>query len=88
MKKGIKYIVVVPDGMADYPLEEFGGRTPLEVARTPNMDFMAANGKIGLSSFIPKGMTPGSDVANLAIFGYDPKNIFQEEHRLRPQIWA
>ncbi|MCG2712421.1 MAG: cofactor-independent phosphoglycerate mutase [Candidatus Omnitrophica bacterium] len=76
MKKGTKYIVLVPDGMADYPLDEFGGRTPLEVARTPNMDFMAVNGKIGLASFIPGGMTPGSDVANLSIFGYDPKKYF------------
>ncbi|MFH1094199.1 MAG: cofactor-independent phosphoglycerate mutase [Candidatus Omnitrophota bacterium] len=76
MKKGTKYIVLVPDGMADYPLEEFGGRTPLEVARTPNMDFMAVNGKIGMASFIPPGMTPGSDVANLAIFGYNPKKYF------------
>ena len=76
MKKGVKYIVIVPDGMADYPLEEFGGKTPLAVARTPNMDFMAANGKIGMAAFIPQGMTPGSDVANLAIFGYDPKKYF------------
>ncbi len=76
MKKGTKYIVMVPDGMADYPLDEFGGRTPLEVARTPNMDFMAVHGKIGLSSFIPQGMTPGSDVANLSILGYDPKKYF------------
>jgi len=76
MKKGKKYIVLVPDGMADYPLDEFGGRTPLEVARTPNMDFMAVNGKIGISSFIPQGMTPGSDVANLSILGYDPKKYF------------
>ena len=76
MKKGTKYIVLVPDGMADYPLDEFGGRTPLEVARTPNMDFMAVNGKIGISSFIPQGMTPGSDVANLSVLGYDPKKYF------------
>ncbi|MBU4305927.1 MAG: cofactor-independent phosphoglycerate mutase [Candidatus Omnitrophica bacterium] len=72
----MKYIVFVPDGMADYPLEELGNRTPLEVARTPNMDFLAQNGKIGTASFVPKGMTPGSDVANLAIFGYDPEKYF------------
>ena len=76
MTEKLKFIVLVPDGMADYPLEEFGGRTPLEVARTPNMDFLAENGKIGLSSFVPKGMIPGSDVANLAILGYDPRKYF------------
>jgi 2,3-bisphosphoglycerate-independent phosphoglycerate mutase len=75
MKK-IKYIVLVPDGMADYPLEELGGRTPLAVARTPHMDFLAANGKIGMAAFVPAGMAPGSDVANLSIFGYDPRKYF------------
>jgi len=76
MKKNTKFIVLVPDGMADYPLEELGGKTPLEVARTPNMDFLAENGKLGQAAFVPKGMTPGSDVANLSIFGYDPKKYF------------
>ncbi|MBU1043676.1 MAG: cofactor-independent phosphoglycerate mutase [Candidatus Omnitrophica bacterium] len=72
----MKYIVMVPDGMADYPLAELGGRTPLEVARTPNMDLLAKDGKIGQASFVPEGMIPGSDVANLAIFGYDPNKYF------------
>lgn len=67
---------MVPDGMADYPLAELGGRTPLEVARTPNMDLLAKDGKIGQASFVPEGMIPGSDVANLAIFGYDPNKYF------------
>ncbi len=75
MKK-IKYVVLVPDGMADYPLDELGGRTPLEAARTPNMDFLAKNGKIGLACFVPEGMIPGSDVANLAVLGYDPQKFF------------
>lgn len=75
MKK-LKYIVLVADGMADYPLEELGGKTPLEVARTTNMDFLAQQGKVGITCFVPKGMTPGSDIANLSIFGYDPVKYF------------
>ena len=76
MSKKMKYIVIVPDGMADYPLEELGGRTPLEAARTPNMDLLAKDGKIGQALFVPEGMVPGSDVANLSIFGYDPRKYF------------
>ncbi len=68
----MKYIVMVADGMSDYPLEELGGRTPLESSRVPNMTFMAKEGVVGSAVTIPKGMTPASDVANLAILGYDP----------------
>lgn len=68
----MKYIVIVPDGMADRPIEELGGHTPLWVAKKPNMDFIAKNGKVGIAYTIPKGMSPASDVANLAILGYDP----------------
>ncbi len=67
----IKYILLVGDGMADYPLNELGGKTPLEVAQTPNMDRIAAC-RIGLVRTIPEGMEPGSDVANLSLLGYDP----------------
>lgn len=69
----MKYIILVGDGMCDYPIAELDNKTPLEYARTPNMDFLAQKGKIGLARTIPEGMTPGSDVANLAIFSYDPK---------------
>lgn len=72
----MKYIVMVPDGMADYPLEELGGKTPLECAKIPNMTFMAENGRVGKASIIPKGMTPASDVANLSILGYDPVKFY------------
>ncbi|MFC1704422.1 cofactor-independent phosphoglycerate mutase [Candidatus Omnitrophota bacterium] len=72
----MKYAVLIPDGMADYPLEELQGRTPLEVAETPNMDLIAQRGQVGLVTTVPKGMTPGSDVANLAILGYDPKEYY------------
>ncbi len=69
----MKYIVMLGDGMADYPLEEYGGRTPLEVANTPNMDFLAQRGMCGRAQTVPFGMPPGSDTANLAVMGYDPK---------------
>ncbi|MBU0547809.1 MAG: cofactor-independent phosphoglycerate mutase [Candidatus Omnitrophica bacterium] len=71
-----KYIVLVGDGMADYPIEELGMRTPLEAARTPNMDFIAQNGLLGQAKTIPEKMTPASDVANLSILGYDPKKYY------------
>jgi 2,3-bisphosphoglycerate-independent phosphoglycerate mutase len=66
-----KYIVLVGDGMADYPLKELDGKTPLEAANTPNMDRIASCG-IGLAGTVPEGMEPGSDVANLCLLGYDP----------------
>ena len=72
----MKYIVLVGDGMADYPIQELDGRTPLEVARTPNMDFIAKNGKLGRVKTIPEKATPGSDVANISIFGYDPQKYY------------
>jgi 2,3-bisphosphoglycerate-independent phosphoglycerate mutase len=58
--------------MADYPVESLGGKTPLMVARTPHMDWMAESGEIGLVRTVPDGFNPGSEVANLSIFGYDP----------------
>ncbi|MDI1471866.1 MAG: cofactor-independent phosphoglycerate mutase [Thermodesulfovibrio sp.] len=69
----MKYIVIVPDGAADYPLEELGGLTPLQVAKTPNMDFLSSKGIAGYVKNIPQGFSPGSDVANLSILGYDPR---------------
>jgi 2,3-bisphosphoglycerate-independent phosphoglycerate mutase len=70
-----KYILLVGDGMADYGLKELGGRTPVEVAETPNMDRIAAC-RIGLAKTIPEGMEPGSDVANLSLLGYDPRTYY------------
>lgn len=72
----MKYIVVIGDGMADYPLEELGGKTPLQVANKPNMDGIAERGKCGLLTTIPKGMNAGSDIANLSILGYDPRKCY------------
>ncbi|MFH0844225.1 MAG: hypothetical protein V1930_02020, partial [Pseudomonadota bacterium] len=71
-KKGTKYIILVGDGMADYPLEELGGKTPLEAADTPHMDVIAAC-RVGLVKTIPEGMEPGSDIANLSLLGYEPR---------------
>ena len=68
----MKYIVLVGDGMADYPIRELGEKTPLEVAKIPNMNYLAKNGKVGLIHTIPKDFSPASDVANLSILGYDP----------------
>ncbi len=67
----MKYIVLLGDGMSDHPIEELGGKTPLEYAHTPNMDFIANKGLIGLVQTVPEGFPPGSDVANLSVFGYD-----------------
>ena len=69
----MKYAVVLGDGMADYPVPELDGKTPLDVARHPAMDRLAQHGAFGLVKTIPEGMIPGSDTANLAVFGYDPK---------------
>ena len=72
----MKYIVIVGDGMADYPIEELGNKTPLEAADKPNMDFIASEGKVGIIKTVPNGMPPDSAVANLAILGYDPRKYF------------
>jgi 2,3-bisphosphoglycerate-independent phosphoglycerate mutase len=68
----LKYIILQGDGMADYPLKELDGKTPLEAARTPNMDWLAQRGVFGLAHVIPDGFPPGSDVGNMSIMGYDP----------------
>ena len=72
----MKYIILVGDGMADLPLAELGERTPLEAARTPNMDFIAQHGTLGRVKTIPDRMSPASDVANLSILGYDPQKYY------------
>lgn len=70
----MKYVICVGDGMADYPLKQMGDRTPLEVARTPHMDRCAREGAGGRVRTVPRGMEPGSDVANLSILGIDPRD--------------
>lgn len=72
----MKYLIVLGDGMADEPLEELGGKTPLAYAQTPNMDRLSKLGEIGMVHTIPEGMSPGSDTANLSVLGYDPKKYY------------
>jgi 2,3-bisphosphoglycerate-independent phosphoglycerate mutase len=72
----MKYIVLVGDGMADRPMKELGGKTCLQVARTPYMDRLASEGDPGKVRTIPKGFDPGSDVANLSILGYNPSKYY------------
>jgi len=72
----MKYVVIVGDGMADWPIEGLGGKTPLQKASTPNMDRLAREGIVGKIRTIPKGFQSGSDVANLSIFGYDPLEFY------------
>ena len=68
----MKYIVVLGDGMADYPIEGLNNKTPLQYANTPTIDYMAKRGILGMVKTVPEGMPPGSDTANMAVFGYDP----------------
>ena len=72
----MKYIVVLGDGMADEPIAEIDGKTPLAYANTPMMDELAGKSIVGLSATIPEGMSPGSDTANLAVLGYNPKKYY------------
>ena len=72
----MKYVVVLGDGMADWPIEELQGRTPLETAHTPVMDELARVSEIGITATIPEGMAPGSDTANLSVLGYDPRKYY------------
>ena len=72
----MKYVVLIGDGMADHPLSELGGKTPLQAAITPNMDKLAKEGQRGVVNTIPEGFSPGSDVANLSILGYDPAQYY------------
>ncbi len=72
----MKYIVVLGDGMSDEPVEALGGKTPLEYAATPTMDELAAKGEIGMVQNVPAGMSPGSEIANLSVMGYDPLTDF------------
>ena len=72
----MKYAIVIPDGCADEPQESLGGRTPLQAARTPNMDAIAAAGVVGRANHVPGHLPPGSDVANMSLLGYDPNANF------------
>ena len=72
----MKYVVVLPDGVADVPIKDLGDKTPLEVAKHPNMDWIAREGLAGWSRTIPTGFKPGSDVGCMSVFGYDPRKYY------------
>jgi len=71
-----KYIILIGDGMGDYPIAELAGKTPLEAARTPAMDFLADKGRLYTLQTVPDGFAPGSDVANLSLLGYRPEAFY------------
>ena len=72
----MKYIILVGDGMADYPLAELGGKTPLEAAETPAIDYLASHGQLHTLKTVPDGLAPGSDIANLSLLGYNPAGYY------------
>ncbi len=73
----MKYIIILGDGMADRPIPELGGKTPLQAARKPNMDYVARQGRNGMLHTIPRGFAPGSEIANLSLLGYDVAKVFE-----------
>ena len=73
----MKYIIIIGDGMADYPIDALGGRTPLMAANTPNIDRLCALGRTGFVKTIPDDMPAGSAVANLSILGYDVHDVYE-----------
>lgn len=72
----MKYVVILGDGMSDEPVAALGGKTPLEAADTPTMDQLASKGEMGMVQNVPAGMSPGSEIANLSVMGYDPLTDF------------
>src|SRR5947208_1429113 len=93
----MKYAIVIPDGAADEPVEALGGRTPLQAADLPEMDWIAREGVLGMSRNVPDRFLPASDVATLSLFGYDPVRHYTGRapleaaamgHRLGPDDWA
>jgi 2,3-bisphosphoglycerate-independent phosphoglycerate mutase len=73
----MKYIIILGDGMSDEPLENYGGKTPLQMAKKPHIDWLAKHGKSGLLITVPKTMHPGSEIANMAVLGYDVEKVFE-----------
>ncbi len=72
----MKIVILLGDGMSDIVYNQLGGRSPIMAAKTPNMDFMASHGVVGLAKTVPDGLPPGSDVANLSVFGYEPGSCY------------
>ena len=72
----MKYVVVLYDGMADYPVPALDGKTPMMVAKKPNLDFLAQRAEVGLVRTVAEGLKPGSDVANMSVMGFDPMKYY------------
>ncbi|MGE4586045.1 MAG: phosphoglycerate mutase, partial [Mangrovibacterium sp.] len=73
----MKYIIILGDGMADEPLESYGGKTPLQMARIPEMDRLARLGRCGRLVTVPERMHPGSEIANMSVLGYEVEKVFE-----------
>ncbi len=84
----MKYLVLLCDGMADTPVPELGGKTPMEAAQKPNMDALAREALVGTAKTVPDGMKPGSDVANLSALGYHPADCYTGRSPGRPPASA
>ena len=91
-----KYVIIIPDGAADEPIEQFDEKTPIEAAQTPNIDEISTLGRQGLIQTIPEKMEPGSDVAQMSLLGYDPLRYYRgrapieaaaREITLKPDDW-
>ena len=84
----MKYVLIIPDGMADQPIKKLNGKTPLEVACTPHMDYFAGRGVVGLSQNTPEGFSPGTDIGCLSVFGYDPRKYFTGRGPLEAAVYG
>ncbi len=73
----MKYIIILGDGMADEPIDMLGGKTPLQAADKPAIDWLAAHGRSGMLATVPSGFAPGSEIANLSVLGYDVPKVFE-----------
>ena len=71
----MKYLIILGDGMSDEPLEQYGGKTPLQMANKPHIDWLAKNGQTGRLSTVPENMHPGSEIANMAVLGYNVEEV-------------
>src|SRR5690554_3573369 len=73
----MKHLIILGDGMSDEPLEQYGGKTPLQMAHKPHIDWLAENGRAGRLVTVPESMHPGSEIANLAVLGYDVEKVYE-----------
>lgn len=84
----MKYLIILGDGMSDEPLEQYGGKTPLQMAKKPHIDWLASNGNTGRLITVPETMHPGSEIANMAVLGYDVEHVYEAVVFLKQPVWA